>query len=357
VTLKVAIINDTHFGARNDNPIFLEHFMLFWEDVFFPYLKANNIRHIIHLGDLMDRRKYVNFQTLNVVRKRFVKPLNDMAITMDVILGNHDVFFKNTNNINSVKELFQWSELCDNWRIHYKPTIVEFGGTKIGFVPWITKDNEQECLDFIAAKESSILMGHFELSGYEVLRGVQHHDGMDPGLLSAYDAVYSGHFHCKHSKDNVHYLGTQYQITFSDLKETKGFHVLDTETGELEYIHNPHRLFTAFNYNDDDGRDFFDGSVDWNCYKETYVRLVIEKKINPFMLDRVIEKLNESGCHSITVNDQTSIDRGSKLEEKVDLSKDTLTLICEEIDRMDGIEDPTRLKNLIRELYVEAQTV
>jgi hypothetical protein len=355
--LKIAIINDSHFGARNDNPIFLEHFMVFWEKMFFPYIKENDIRHIIHLGDMMDRRKYVNFHTLNVVRKRFLKPLNDMGVTMDVILGNHDVFYKNTNDVNSIRELFQWSELCDNWRIHYKPTTIEMGGLKIGLVPWITKDNEQECLDFIVNKEASILMGHFELSGYEVLRGVQHHEGMDPTILSAYDSVYSGHFHCKHSKDNVHYLGTQYQITFADLNEPKGFHVLDTDTKVMEYVESPYRLFTKFTYNDDENKDYFDGSIDWNDYKETFVRLVVERKANPFLLDRVIEKLNESGCHSVSIIDQTHADKAGKLEEKVDLSKDTLSLICEEIDRMEGIDDPTRLKNLVRELYIEAQTI
>ena len=338
--MKIAIINDTHFGARNDNPIFLDHFMLFWEDVFFPYIKQHGIRNIIHLGDLMDRRKYVNFMTLSAVRKRFVKPLNDMGVSLDVILGNHDVFFKNTNDINSVRELFQWSELCDNWRIHYKPTAITIGGMSIGLVPWITKDNEQECIDFITNNTSPVLMGHFELTGYEVLRGVEHHEGMDPSILSKYEAVYSGHFHCKHSKGNVHYLGTQYQITFSDLHEPKGFHVLDTETGQIEYIENPHRLFTVFNYNDDGGRDFFDGSVNWDEYRETFVRLVVERKVNPFMLDRVVEKLNEVGCHSISITDQTQTDKTAKVEEKVDLSKDTLSLICEEIDGMDGIAEP-----------------
>ena len=331
--------------------------MLFWESVFFPYIKDNGIRHVIHLGDLMDRRKYVNFVTLSAVRKRFVKPLNDMGVTMDVILGNHDVFFKNTNDVNSVRELFQWSELCDNWRIHYKPTVIQVGGMKIGLVPWITKDNEQECLDFISSKPSSVLMGHFELMGYEVLRGVEHHDGMDPQTLAQYDAVYSGHFHCKHSKGNVHYLGTQYQITFSDLNEPKGFHVLDTETGKMEYVENPHRIFTVFNYNDDNDRDFFDGSVEWDEYKETFVRLVVEKKTNPFMLDRVVEKLNEKGCYSISITDQTHVDKAVKVDDSVDLSKDTLSIICEEIDGMEGIADPSRLKSLVRELYTEAHSI
>lgn len=356
--MRVAIISDTHFGARNDSPIFLEYFMEFWENEFFPYIKQNNIRHIIHLGDLMDRRKYVNIHTLNVVRKRFIKPLNDIGTSMDIILGNHDVFYKNTNDINSIRELFGWSDLCDNWKIHYRPTVVELGGMKIGLVPWITKDNEQECIDFILKKEAKVLMGHFELSGFEVLRGVPQYDGMDPAILSDnYESVYSGHFHCKHSKGNIHYLGTQYQITFADLNEPKGFHVLDTETRAIEHIKNSHNIFTKFIYNDTDTKDYFNGSVDWNEYKNTFVRLIIEKKSNPFLLERVTDKLNEVGCHMVTVTDQTQLDKTNKNEEKVDLSKDTLNLIYEEIDSTEGISDPARLKGLIRDLYIEAQTL
>jgi hypothetical protein len=71
----IAIINDTHFGARNDSPIFLEHFMEFWEQTFFPTLEERGIKRIIHLGDFMDRRKYVNFHTLHQVRTRFLEPL------------------------------------------------------------------------------------------------------------------------------------------------------------------------------------------------------------------------------------------------------------------------------------------
>jgi len=354
---KIAIINDTHFGARNDNPIFLEHFMQFFEKVFFPYMRMHDIRNVIHLGDLMDRRKYVNFSTLNVVQKRFVTPLLELGITLDILPGNHDVFYKNTNEVNSIHELFYHSGLCHNWNFYFEPRTVEIKGLRIGMVPWITKANEKECLDFIAKKDAQILMGHFELSGYEVLRGVEHHDGMDPSILSGYDAVYSGHFHCKHSKGNIHYLGTQYQITFGDLHEPKGFHVIDTDTGEVEYIQNPMRLFTQFTYNDEEHQDFFDGSIDWNYFKKTFVRLVIEKKTNPFMLDRVIDKLNEEGSHSVSIIDQTQSNKTTKTEEKVDLSKDTLSLICEEIDRTEGIEDPTRLKNIIRELYMEAQSV
>ena len=37
--MKIAIINDTHAGARGDSLPFNEYFFKFWEGTFFPYLK------------------------------------------------------------------------------------------------------------------------------------------------------------------------------------------------------------------------------------------------------------------------------------------------------------------------------
>jgi DNA repair exonuclease SbcCD nuclease subunit len=351
--MKIAILNDTHWGARNDNPIFLEHFMKFFEEEFFPYLDKHGIRHIIHLGDLMDRRKYVNFNTLNLVRNRFIKAIWDRNIRVDIIPGNHDVYYKNTNEVNSLEELFSGYGQCDGWNFWHEPVAMKEIG--ISLVPWITKENEKQCLDFIASKPTPVLMGHFELSGYEVLRGVEHHDGMSPDLMSGYEAVYSGHFHCKHSKGNVHYLGTQYQITFSDLNETKGFHVFDTETRQMEYVQNPHRIFTKLVYNDE--------TTDYTCpflnlkeYTNTFVKVIVEKKTKPVVFDQLLDRLNEFRCHSYSIDERVTHDK-TKSDHKVDLTKDTLTLICEEIDGMEGVNDTAHLKNLIRDLYMEALQV
>ena len=68
--MKIAIITDTHFGAKGDSQIFLEHTFKFFEDVFFPTIKERGITNVLHLGDLMDRRKYVNFHTLHQMRTR-----------------------------------------------------------------------------------------------------------------------------------------------------------------------------------------------------------------------------------------------------------------------------------------------
>ncbi len=61
--MKIALLNDTHFGARNDSSAFLDYFMRFYNEIFFPYLKENNITTLIHLGDVVDRRKFINFKT------------------------------------------------------------------------------------------------------------------------------------------------------------------------------------------------------------------------------------------------------------------------------------------------------
>jgi len=122
--MKIAILNDTHWGARSDSQIFLEYFTDFFREQFFPYLKENNIDTVLHLGDLMDRRKFVNFNTLNTVRSEFMEPLLREGITVHCILGNHDTFYKNTNNLNSVNELF--GNRYSNFFIYQQPIDLEF---------------------------------------------------------------------------------------------------------------------------------------------------------------------------------------------------------------------------------------
>ena len=99
--MKVAVLNDTHCGIRNSAEIFLDNSAKFYAEVFFPYCEENKIEQILHLGDYYDHRKFVNFKALNHNRKHFLKPLRDRGMKMDIIPGNHDTYYKNTNNLNS----------------------------------------------------------------------------------------------------------------------------------------------------------------------------------------------------------------------------------------------------------------
>ena len=68
---KVAFLGDTHFGVRNDSLSHASHQRKFYQEVFFPTLKKRGIKDIIQLGDLLDRRKFVNFNTLHQAREMF----------------------------------------------------------------------------------------------------------------------------------------------------------------------------------------------------------------------------------------------------------------------------------------------
>jgi len=345
--MKIAILNDTHFGARNDSSIFLDHFLDFFEEQFFPYCRDNNITQIIHLGDLMDRRKYVNFKTLHEVRKRFFEHLESNKLNMHCILGNHDTFYKNTNEVNSLKELF--ADKNGYFRLYEHPVNLQFDGLCIGLVPWINDTNREECFYFLKTCKCPIVGGHFELNGYEVMRGVQFKHGMSDELLQRFEMVLSGHFHNKSTKKNVHYLGTQYQITFSDLHDKKGFHVLDTETRELEFVENKRKKFYLIEYDDTDTESLV--NLDFKKYKDSYVKVMIKNKTKRKLFDAFLDTLYKHKAVDITVVEDMS--EFTIEETDIDMAKDTLTIINDEIDCDDEIKDKSEIKQIIRDLYME----
>ena len=103
--MKYALITDTHFGARNDSLVFSNFFQKFYENIFFPTLKERNIKSVIHLGDVVERRKFINFKTLNSMKDILFDPLEEMGGNIKIIIGNHDIYYKNTLSVNSMNEL------------------------------------------------------------------------------------------------------------------------------------------------------------------------------------------------------------------------------------------------------------
>lgn len=347
--MKICLLNDTHFGARGDSQLFFDYFMKFFDDVLFPYLKENEIKTILHAGDFMDRRKYVNYSILNQVRKRFIDRLKEEGIDFHCIVGNHDVYYRNTNEVNSLRELF-----FDDFTLYEEPTVVNFDGLDLALLPWINKTNYDESVEFIKTASAPILIGHLELNGYQVLHGIQYQggNGMDPNLFNRYEQVYSGHFHCRQEKDNIYYFGTQYQITFADLNDTKGFHVLDTDTRELEFVENPFKMFHTLTYNDKDGPVDVD-ALDVSHLKDTYVKLFVEYKKHPYSFDQYMDRLYDVGVSKLTIVEDVADDELTD-EDSVDLAQDTVTLINNEIDSMEEVEDKDKMKRLIKDLYMES---
>jgi DNA repair exonuclease SbcCD nuclease subunit len=343
--MKIAIIGDTHFGARGDSPLFLNHFLKFFEEQFFPYVKENGITKVLHLGDLFDRRKFVNFNTLHHTKKRFIDWFDQNNVELHCILGNHDVFYKNTNRLNSPKEVL--AECHPSFHLYEDVQEVCFNGATILMVPWINEENKDRFMQKIKDTSATILAGHLELTGYEIMPGVKFGEGMDDKFLEKFDLVLSGHFHKKSSKSNIHYLGTQYQMTSIDTNEIKGFHVLDTETRELRFIPNPMKMFHNVEWRNGTLIQDFDPSR----YKGTYVKVLVYEKKSETKFDQFIDSLYAAEPANVSIIEDLS-DR-TREEGELDISEDTLSLINKEIDGMEA-DNKEELKNIVREIYMES---
>ena len=167
--MKIALITDTHFGARNDNIFFDEYFYKFYEGIFFPYLQQHGIKNCIHLGDVMDRRKFVSYRTAKNFRERFLLPFNTLEIDLHMLVGNHDIYFKNTNDINSLQELIGQEQR--RFKIYPEAETVEFDGLPILMLPWINPQNEIYSFGMIDETPATICMSHLELKGFEMHGG------------------------------------------------------------------------------------------------------------------------------------------------------------------------------------------
>jgi DNA repair exonuclease SbcCD nuclease subunit len=352
--MKLAIIGDLHFGMRNDSPIFHELYKNFYHNTLFPYLDEHNINNIFQLGDLFDRRKYINFHTLEQVKTYFFDELQSRGITLHTLLGNHDVYWKNTLQVNSTSLVLGEYE---NVVVYDTPTTVNFDSLAIDVIPWICESNESQVKTFISKTTSEVCLGHFELIGFEMDRGNVCHEGFDPSMLSRYETVMTGHFHHPSSKGNIVYVGAPGEMTWADYNDPRGFYIYDTDTRELEFIVNPYTIFRKVFYNDD---DLFLNDVqnrDYSEFKGKYVKLVVSKKSNVFLFETFLDNLTKSGAIDVSVvEDFTDVNTSDTIGE-VDQADDTTTILDKYIDGIEIDLNKVKLKNIIRDIYTEALTI
>jgi predicted phosphodiesterase len=347
--MKIALITDTHWGVRNDQIAFLDNNKKFLDDIFFPYLDLHGISNVVHLGDLVDRRKYLNINTAKRLRDDFISPLRDRGITAHLIIGNHDTYYKNTNTVNSIREFYN-----DDFIIYERATEVKFDDVPILFIPWICDDNRDETIEIIGKTNAQIAMGHLEIAGFEMYRGSPVSHGDDRSLFGRFDLVCSGHYHHKSSHGNINYLGSHAEFTWSDYDDPKGFHILDTETRELTFVVNPHKMFRKIWYNDKDKTSEEVMDRDFSKYAGAYVKLIVSNKDNPFVFDLFTTKLYEALPLEVTiVEDHRNMDTISE-EDLLDEAEDTLTILSKYIGTIESNVDNKDLDNLMRSLYHEA---
>lgn len=350
--MKIAIITDTHFGIRGDGHIFLEHQKKFYDEIFFPTLAELNIDTVLHLGDLFDRRKYINFNTLAKAKEMFLDPMAAKNITMHLCVGNHDVFFKDDGALNSPRLLlpeYPLMRVYDN-----NPVELDFNGFKILMSPWITAANHATSMAAFASTSATYLMGHFGFQGYEMQRGRLAEDGLSRDTVATFQQVFSGHFHHPSTAVNISYLGAPYEMDWSDYDGKRGFHILDTETLDFTFIANTFRIFRKITYDDTylTVEDLDD--LELSGLTSTYLKVIVKNKTNPYIFDLFLDRLSKAGAADIkVVEEHLNFDIiGDDI--LLDQAQDTMTLLRTYVEGLGLKTDANDVINVLDSLYHEA---
>ena len=351
--MKVAIITDSHFGGKNDNISFASFQRKFYRDTFFPILEREGVTTILHLGDVFDRRKYSNYNSLSLAKEMFFEPARNYDVHM--LVGNHDCYYKNNNEINSI------SLTCaeyNNIKVYQDiPEVATIDDLNILMVPWIASAHYAKSIHKIKSAKAEILMGHLAIIGSEMIPGFYCDQGLERELFKRYERVFSGHFHQQQDDGHIYYIGSPYEMYWNDWNTKKGFHIFDTETRETEFYQNPNRLFKKIFY-DDTKEDML--SMDLSEYENTYVKIFVVYNTDFYTFDRFVESCYDTGnfLELKIVEDFSDLDPNAIADEELDEIEDTMSLLEKYVGEIDSEAlDKPKLNKLLRGLYVEAQEI
>lgn len=282
--MKRILVTDTHLGLKKANDFYLELVFNLFEDIG-DYAEEHNIKEFIHLGDFFDNRKNMSLKTLFYARRiglnlqKFEKSY--------MILGNHDIFYKDRYLPNS----HQIFGSMDHIKIIDKPTHI---GNML-LVPWIVEGTDYvDFGNFVNESVAEFCLGHWEINGAAMNQSGQISEGGEWNfdIFSKFNKTLSGHFHTSGLyPNNVQYLGSPYHMTFNDTGP-RGFYVFDDETGELEFIQwDNYPKFIKWNAKPD---NVFGGEFEGQC-----IKIIFNEDYGTAINSQIIQDIQNTKPHQL----------------------------------------------------------
>lgn len=290
--MQVFITTDWHFGVYLNN---LDKWLNMMEDYFInffiPFLKKNSKPGdiLIHCGDLYDNRTSIPI-IASYKAERIMLEISKI-LPVHLIVGNHDLWNKGTNDVNSVR-LFNF---VDNINVYTETATIDIFGKKLVLMPWV--ERRLDMINEIKNNSGDYLFCHSDLNGCRMhLNSVAHRnaDKIDVNEFSGYKHVFSGHIHIRQSNENFTFIGSPYQMDRNDMGDQKGITVLDLVSGKIDFHPNTHspvfKKFTVKEESDIDDLDLLKDTKD-------YIDLTISNNllVNNRKLRRKLETLLEIG--------------------------------------------------------------
>ena len=343
--MKIGLITDTHYNFRKANKSFHEYFAKFYDDIFFPTLEKRKIKTVIHLGDAFDSRKGVDYWALDWAKENVYDRFQDLGITVYNIVGNHDAYYKNSNEINAIDTLLQ--QYFNVVRVS-KPAEYIIEGMKTVLLPWICTDNEKETFELLEKTEAKVVFGHLELNGFTVYPGQYQQEGLDKKVFKKFDRVFSGHYHTRSDDGKIFYLGNPYQMFWNDVDDIRGFNIFDTNEYELEKFDNPYNMFERIYYDETDYKKF-----DTSHLTNKMVKIVVRKKEDHLKFDKFVDSILKVNPLELKIVENIDV-----FDDNVDCSdittEDTLSILDKYVQEADFDLNKDMVKKLLRDVYKEA---
>jgi len=232
---RVWFITDTHLGVRNNSNEWIDQMREYFNDWFFPLVKKHYRPGdvLIHLGDFFDSRQSINLKVLNLGVSVAEEFSNIFESGVYFIVGNHDIWGKTTNEVNSLKSI-KW---IPGISILENPVSLTLNDRRFFMMPW-RKDHEEEEMTLEKALPHDVLCCHTDIRGLKFNRYVNIESGTNQDKFNKFGRVYSGHIHYAQKVGNINMLGSPYELTRSDMDNTKSITLLDLETMKEEIYVN-----------------------------------------------------------------------------------------------------------------------
>jgi DNA repair exonuclease SbcCD nuclease subunit len=318
--MRVFITSDWHFGVYLNN---LDKWLDMMEDYFYnsfiPYIKENAKEGdiMIHCGDLYDNRTSIPIIASYKAEKILLELSKIMPL--HIIVGNHDLWNKGTNDVNSVR-LFNH---ISNIHVYTETTSIEVMGKKLVLMPWV--ENRLDMIKEIKSNPGDYLFCHSDLNGCRMhLNSVAHRnaDKIDVVEFSGYKHVFSGHIHIRQQNENFSFVGSPYQMDRNDMGDQKGITILDLSTGKIDFEPNKYSpVFRKFSIRTEEDVDRLDELKDTKDYIDLSISnnlLVTNRKLRR-KLEVMLEKGNFASVEYIDdIVSEDTTENNESIEVKED---------------------------------------
>lgn len=298
---KITLVGDLHLGIKNNSIEWLNIQREFLLDFLINKVDEdfNEDRDILFLeGDIFHSRESINVRVQNEAFEIFSALAKKFKRGIYIIIGNHDVYYKDKNEVHSLKSL---SHLAENIHVFERPEIITINGShNFLMLPWVESTSQINQIITDHKELCDYIVCHADIKGLRFNKWTKVEHGIEVDMLSSYKRVYAGHIHHRQEFKNVLYTGTPYQMDRGDRDNTKGFYQLDVSGSTLTETFIENTVSPV--YKKFDIYDLLEKPVEEviELFNNSFVDIMISVNfVNKFSVNRFLEAISKAGHRKV----------------------------------------------------------